>query len=297
MLAKVIVWGPDRRAALRRLGGVLGRARLHGIRTNRDLLVEILRHPDFVEERLSTAFLQDSDVMEHLLRGGPPTSSHVEQGCALFAAAVACTEEVTRRRPVLQGIPAGWRNVTSFPQRTSFAFEGDRIDVGWLGGSDGYVMADVYDQIGPARATAIDQVRPGSLRVVVELDGTSRPFDVAIDGDRVHLDWAGGHWALTRVPRFVDPADQVAEGSLLAPMPGSVIALRASAGDAVTAGQPVVVIEAMKMQHTITAPYDGLVAEVPVTVGAQVGAGDVLAVVEPLDSAGSPDRTTSEETS
>jgi propionyl-CoA carboxylase alpha chain len=133
--------------------------------------------------------------------------------------------------------------------------------------------------------------------VVVELDGTARHFDVALDDDRVDLDWSGGHWALTRVPRFVDPADQVAEGSLLAPMPGSVIALRAAAGESVTAGQPVVVIEAMKMQHTITAPYDGLVAEVPVTVGAQVGAGDVLAVVEPLDSAGSPDRTTSEETS
>ena len=68
-------------------------------------------------------------------------------------------------------------------------------------------------------------------------------------------------------------------------MPGSVTALRAAAGDAVAAGQPVVVIEAMKMQHTITAPHDGVVTEVPVAVGAQVGAGDVLAVVEATDPA------------
>jgi propionyl-CoA carboxylase alpha chain len=285
MLAKVIAWGPDRRAALRRLGGVLDRARLHGIRTNRELLVEILRHPEFVEARLSTAFLQDSDVMEHLLAGGPPIASHTEQGCALFAAAVACTEAAVRERPVLQGIPAGWRNVASGPQRTSFEFEGTQIDVGWLGGRDGYVMADVYGKIGEARAESVERVAPGRWQIGVELDGASRTFDITLTGQRVDIDCPAGHWALTRVPRFVDPADHVAEGSLLAPMPGSVIALRASAGDTVTAGQAVVVLEAMKMQHTITAPHDGVVTEVSVTLGAQVGAGDVLAVVEADTSA------------
>jgi propionyl-CoA carboxylase alpha chain len=84
---------------------------------------------------------------------------------------------------------------------------------------------------------------------------------------------------LTRRPRFVDPADQVASGSLLAPMPGSVVRLHVEAGSIVTAGQPVLVLEAMKMQHTITAPHDGTVADLPVQVGEQVAAGDVLAVV------------------
>ncbi len=285
MLAKVIAWGPDRPAALRRLSGALRRARLHGIRTNRELLVEILRHPDFAQARLSTSFLEGSDVTERLLAGGPPISSHTEQGCALFAAAVACTEEVTRERPVLQGIPAGWRNVTSGPQRTAFEFEGTRIEVGWLGGRDGYVLADVYGKVGPARAASVDRTGPRTWRVVVELDGVSRPFEIALHGDRVDIEAPGGHWSLSRVPRFVDPAHQVAEGSLLAPMPGSVIALRASAGDAVTAGQPVVVLEAMKMQHTITAPHDGVLTELPVSVGSQVGAGDVLAVVDADSSA------------
>ena len=80
-------------------------------------------------------------------------------------------------------------------------------------------------------------------------------------GDRVDVDHAAGHVALTRLPRFVDPADQVAEGSLLAPMPGTVIAVRVEAGATVTAGQPVLVMEAMKMQHTITAPTDGVVTD------------------------------------
>jgi len=78
----------------------------------------------------------------------------------------------------------------------------------------------------------------------------------------------------------VDPADQVAAGSLLAPMPGSVISVRAAVGDAVAEGQPILVMEAMKMQHTIAAPYAGTVTELPVQTGQQVGAGDVLAVVE-----------------
>ncbi len=280
MLAKVVAWAPDRASALRRLGAVLGRARLHGIRTNRELLVEILRHPDFAQARLSTAFLTESDVMEHQLAGGPPIASHTEQGCALLAAAVACTEDAVGARSVQRAVPPGWRNVVSAPQRTSFEFEGTQIDVGWLGGRDGYVLADLYGEIGEARAVGVERVGERRWRVDVALDGVSRPYDVTLDGQRVDIDCAAGHWSLTRVPRFVDPADQVAEGSLLAPMPGSVIALRAAVGDSVTAGQAVVVIEAMKMQHTITAPHDGVVSEVPVTVGAQVGAGDVLAVVD-----------------
>jgi propionyl-CoA carboxylase alpha chain len=85
---------------------------------------------------------------------------------------------------------------------------------------------------------------------------------------------------LTRVPRFVDPAEQVASGSLLAPMPGTVVSVAVEAGQAVTAGQPVLVLEAMKMQHTVKAPTDGVVTQIDVKAGAQVAAGEVLAVVE-----------------
>ena len=88
-----------------------------------------------------------------------------------------------------------------------------------------------------------------------------------------------GHVALTRVPRFTDPADQVATGSLLAPMPGSVIGVAVQAGDQVSAGQTVLVLEAMKMQHSVTAPHDGTVAEINVEPGSQVASGEVLAVV------------------
>jgi len=82
-----------------------------------------------------------------------------------------------------------------------------------------------------------------------------------------------------RKPRFVDPSQQVAAGSLLAPMPGSVVAIRAAVGDVVEEGQPILVMEAMKMQHTISAPHGGVLAELNATEGQQVEAGAVLAVV------------------
>jgi propionyl-CoA carboxylase alpha chain len=85
---------------------------------------------------------------------------------------------------------------------------------------------------------------------------------------------------LTRKPRFTDPADQVASGSLLAPMPGSVVTVAVEEGQHVDAGQPVLVLEAMKMQHTVTAPHAGVVTDVAVASGDQVAAGSVLAVVE-----------------
>ncbi|MEO9139791.1 MAG: acetyl-CoA carboxylase biotin carboxyl carrier protein subunit, partial [Jatrophihabitans sp.] len=81
------------------------------------------------------------------------------------------------------------------------------------------------------------------------------------------------------VPRFVDPTDQVAAGSLVAPMPGSVVRIAVAVGDTVQAGQPILWLEAMKMQHRINAPADGIVAELPVSEGQQIDVGAVLAVV------------------
>ena len=88
-----------------------------------------------------------------------------------------------------------------------------------------------------------------------------------------------GSLHLRVVPRFVDPADVVTPGSLLAPMPGTVIGVPLEAGADVTAGQTVLVLEAMKMQHTISAPTDGVLSELAVAMGQQVSAGEVLAVV------------------
>jgi propionyl-CoA carboxylase alpha chain len=105
-------------------------------------------------------------------------------------------------------------------------------------------------------------------------------YDVAVRGAVVDVDWPVGHQALRLIPRFADPADAVASGSLLAPMPGTVVSVAVGKGDQVDAGQPVLVLEAMKMQHTVTAPHAGTVTQIDVRTGSQVAAGEILAVVE-----------------
>ena len=282
MLAKVIAWAPTRHQAARRLSGALRRARLHGPRTNRDLLVEALTHEAFLAGDLGTDFLDVHDLAATQPRV-PGTAT--QQALASFAAAVAVTEAAAARRPVQRGVPNGWRNVVSAPQVTAFDLDGTRVDVGWHAGRGGYRLGDVYDEVRDARAISVDR-GPAGWRVVVEHDGVTHPFEVALHGTRVDVDSALGHLALTLLPRFVDPAEAVAPGSLLAPMPGTVVDVRAQPGTAVTAGRPVVVLEAMKMQHTITAPTDGVLTEVAVAVGQQVAAGEVLAVVATDPEAG-----------
>src|SRR3954447_191418 len=113
MLAKVIAWAPTRAVALRQLAGVLRRARIHGLRTNRDHLVELLGHPAFVAGHLSTAFLAEEQIATLAPTG---IADATDRSRALFAAAVAVTETARQSRTVQAGIPTGWRNVHSGPQ-------------------------------------------------------------------------------------------------------------------------------------------------------------------------------------
>ncbi|MFL6004514.1 MAG: biotin/lipoyl-containing protein, partial [Nocardioides sp.] len=255
MLAKVIAHAPTRLQAARLLATTLRRARIHGVVTNRDLLVDILRSRDFIEgDGLSTAFLVDRTSEQPATDPGAPV-----------AAALALAERAGSERSVQRGIPVAWRNVVSQPQVTEF--EGD-VRVEWLHGRNGYAV------------DGFTVVAASAVSVTLEVDSVRTVYDVAVSGDVVDVDSATGHLKLFRVPRFVDPADAVASGSLLAPMPGTVISVAVQAGQSVESGQTVLVLEAMKMQHTVTAPRAGVVTEIDVRPGAQVAAGEVLAVVE-----------------
>ncbi len=257
MLAKVIAHAPTREQAARKLAHVLARARIHGVRTNRDLLVAVLRDERFLAGEVSTDLLPLIEPVE------------ITDVMAPAAAALALAEQAREARTVQRGIPVAWRSVTSQPQVTEF--DGD-IRVQWWGGRDGYVLED-------AAVVSTGSTSDG-YDIVLEQDGVRTTYAVSVVGDAVDVDWSGGHLALTRVPRFVDPADAVASGSLLAPMPGTVVSVAVEQGQRVDAGQPVLVLEAMKMQHTVRAPGAGTVTEIDVQPGAQVAAGAVLAVVE-----------------
>jgi propionyl-CoA carboxylase alpha chain len=270
MIAKVIAWAPSREQALRQLAGALAKAEIHGLRTNRDLLVNLLRDPVVVAGDMHTTYLDSADLGVLTCPPGGPDSPEL----AGFAAAVALAEKARLASRHQSRIPAGWRNVVSQPQLTTFVTDaGDELEVRWYGGRE-FRSADL-------EGVAVERVETGAQTTTVTLggDGMSRRFVVHIDGDAVDVESALGHVALTKQPRFIDPADAVASGSLLAPMPGSVVAVAVATGDKVEAGQQVLVLEAMKMQHSVTAPHDGVVTEIDVKPGDQVAAGAVLAVV------------------
>jgi propionyl-CoA carboxylase alpha chain len=132
-------------------------------------------------------------------------------------------------------------------------------------------VADGFDGVQLVSATPSD--------VVLDVDGVRRAFRIARYGKEIDVDSPLGGVRFEAVERFPDPADKVAPGSLLAPMPGSVVRIAAAVGDTVAAGQPLLWLEAMKMQHQINAPADGVLAELPVREGQQVDVGAVLAVV------------------
>jgi propionyl-CoA carboxylase alpha chain len=270
MIAKVIAFAPTREQALRQLAGALAKAEIHGLTTNRDLLVNLLRSETVVGATMHTTWLDGADLAVL----GAPVGGADAVPLSGFAAAIALAERARLDSPVQSRIPAGFRNVVSQAQITTFVRGEEELEVRWYGGRsfrsadlDGVVVRDVTPE-----------------RVVLEQGGVRRTFAVFVDGDAVDVESSLGHVALRRKPRFVDPSSQVAEGSLLAPMPGSVVAVHAAVGDEVAEGQPILVMEAMKMQHTIAAPYAGTVTELDVTTGQQVEAGAVLAVVTPASS-------------
>ena len=271
MLAKVISWGPDRASALRSLRGALRRSRLHGITTNRDLLIAALGDRDTLAATMTTSTLEErlAEEFSDLTPAGDPEF-------APFVAAVALAARDGERRVVQQGVPIGWRNVVSQPHRTVFAVAGldEPVTAEWVAIRDGFAHPSRDD---------IRVLHASATRVVVETDGFRRSIDVHIDPvtDEVHLDDDSMvRQTLRPLPRFTDPADAVASGSLLAPMPGTVVKVLVEAGATVAAGDAVLVLEAMKMQHTVSAPHEGTLTEINVEPGAQVASGEVLAVVE-----------------
>jgi acetyl/propionyl-CoA carboxylase alpha subunit len=245
MVAKVIAHGPTRRIAARRIVQALQRATIVGPVTNREQLIHLATNLEALDDVVDTTYL-DRTAMTDPVPPGPET---------IAVAAVAVIERQIAERQVLVDVPAGWRNVPSQDQHLRV---GDH-DVRYR-----------FDRWGSVAELSVDDVAvdPVHARDVARL----RP--PVIVGDHVHL--LGGRVVLSVPPRFQPPDDAGRAGSLVAPMPGSVLRILVAPGDEVVPGQAMVAMEAMKMEHQVVAPQAGTVAEILVQVGQQLDTGQVL---------------------
>ncbi|MFI6054829.1 biotin carboxylase N-terminal domain-containing protein [Streptomyces violascens] len=266
MLAKAVAHAPTRAEAARKLARALERARIHGPATNRDLLVRSLRHPEFAEGPDGTGFRLDTGFYDRNL----PELTTPAPGARHAALAAALADAASRAGR----FGGGWRNVPSQPQVKRYGEHEVRYRLTRHG-----LEAEDHPEV------RLDAAGPDRVRL--EIDGVVREFSIARygdgAGDTVYVDTASESHAFTAHPRFTDPSDLVAPGSLLAPMPGVVVRVAdgVEEGCRVTAGQPLLWLEAMKMEHRISAPASGTLTALHAAPGGQVEVGALLAVIVP----------------
>ena len=297
MLAKVIATAPTRHEAANRLAAALAAAPITGVTTNRDLLVAILRDDRFLAGATTTAFLADHlDELLATVRPGPVELARA----ALFAAVDASVRGATGAGGGLASLPVGFTNTgVIWDQHTylpaglaSGAGDGGltvRLRSRRGGGFDAQVLTGV-----PAGFLDAEGQVVHAAELTVHGHGPDH-LDVEVEGHRQRVTIAGGAAASRRLqvlapglgivdlelaPRFPDRAGGAVPGATRSPMPGVVVAVAVEEGQAVVEGEALVTVEAMKMEHRITAPTSGTVTEVRVSAGQQVDAEEVLVVVQ-----------------
>ncbi len=283
MMAKVIVHGPTRDAAARRLANALAGTVVDGIATNRELLVRTLRHPEFLGD--GSGNRGDSDF---LIRNDPadlarPLLDGDELHAAASAGALALQVANRAADANTAAVSTGFRNVITNPQRRVLAI-GDQelaVEYQFRRGRLERLSVDGIEQPTPVVHQA------GVDEVDLAIDGLRRRFAVTVITDSrdepttVSVSGPSGSVTLAVVPRFAEPSSSGPAGSTVASMPGTVITVEVEPGDRVAEGDVLLVLEAMKMELAIAASTAGVVASVPVAAGDGVEAGTVLVVVDP----------------
>ncbi len=267
LLAKLVAHAPTRAEACAVLAAALAAARLHGVVTNRDLLVGVLRSPEFLAGDVDTGFLARHDP-------GPAPDRPLHRAAAALAAAAGRRQDAR----VLAGLPSGWRNLPSAPQTASH----DGVPVTYAYGRD-----DLAVTVGGVPLEGVRLWSAAPNLVDLSVAGVRRRYEVHRVGARTYVDSALGSTVHVEDEPLPVPGSALPDGSLTAPMPGTVLRVDVAVGDGVAEGAVLLVLEAMKMEHAVRAPTAGVVGQLLVAAGRQVDAGALLAVV--LGPPGSPE--------
>jgi len=273
MLAKIIAAGASRDEAAARLALGLRRMRIHGPVTNRDLLVTILESAPFLAAETTTAFLEQHAAMRDVVIDSAIADVHV------IAAALA------DHRVAVPGVPRAWRNVPAVPEMQAFTRrDTDSITaVHYVPNADGFTVRlarsrELIAETEPAMHVQI--TKTGQHTIDLVCDGIRRHLGVYRYGNVVFVDDGLVSTAWHIEPRFVDHSAQQVGSNPQAPVPGTVTGVHVAPGDRVEAGQLLVTLEAMKMEHRLLAATTGVVEQVLVSVGDSVDAHQTLVQVQ-----------------
>jgi propionyl-CoA carboxylase alpha chain len=269
MIAKVIAHGATRREAASRLARALEMTRIQGITHNRDFLVSCLRSPEFLAGDTTTDFIER--VAPQAIR---PQLQDELDGAAIATTLFARAQRIATAR-VQKTILGGFRNSHMPPELVRYKVGAETLTVSYRNKREGGFAIQVNDRAHVAKvlghsATSID----------VEIDGQRNTVAVTSLGERHLIHGPGGDLELRELPRYPMPERAGFKGGMLAPMPGKVLSIAVAEGAPVESGQLILILEAMKMEHRITAPADGVIKGLKVSEGDQVANGALLVVFE-----------------
>ncbi len=283
MIAKIIAHGASRAEATRRLVRTLERTSVQGLASNRALLVRILEHPAFAAGELDTHFL-DRHFAGALGEPADPSRDRL----AAIAAMMIAHEAHAASREVVPGVPNGFRVNFSVPQTVTYGVGDRSLTLAYRSRGKGRfdVALDVPLHGGESRAVRLVSWAEPTL-VLEDHDGHRHTLRVVVDeaAATFYVHSTRGSTALVERPRFPEPGAEAVAGGCVAPMPGRIVQVLAAEGQAVARGAVLVILEAMKMEHSVVAAIDGVVTRVAVQAGEQVEGGQILAVVEAGEAA------------